>query len=138
MEEKTIFEKIIAGDIPATFVYKDDICVAFLDISPINKGHTLVVPRSPFKNLYELPKNILDHVFEVAQKIAVAQKSTLGADGVNIIMNNDSAAGQIVFHAHVHVIPRYDGDGYEHWHSKGGYTAGEAVSCAEKLKNILK
>lgn len=135
---KTIFEKIINGDIPANFVYKDATCVAFLDVNPINPGHVLVVPRSPFKNLYELPKNILDHVFEVVQKIAVAQKSALGAEGVNIIMNNDNVAGQVIFHAHVHVIPRYQGDGYEHWHSKGGYTEGEAFSCAEKIKQVLK
>lgn len=137
MEEKTIFEKIIDGDIPTNFVYKDDICVAFLDISPINKGHALVVPRSPFKNIYEIPRDILNHIFEVAQKISVAQKKSLNADGVNIIMNNDAAAGQIIFHAHIHVIPRYTGDGYEHWHSKDGYKEEEAPTYAQKIRDCL-
>lgn len=133
----TIFGKIIRGEIPATKVYEDEHCVAFLDISPINIGHTLVVPRVPYKNIFELPEEILAHLFSVAQKIAEVQKSALGADGVNIMMNNDAAAGQVVFHAHIHVIPRYAGDGYEHWHSKRPYEQGEAEIVAEKIKSNL-
>ncbi len=135
--EKTIFQKIIAREIPAIIVYEDDRCVAILDISPINPGHTLVIPRDPYKNIFELPKELLAHLFSVVQKIAGVQKSALGADGVNIIMNNDAAAGQVVFHAHIHVIPRYTGDGYEHWHSKRPYNEGEADLIAEKIKNAL-
>lgn len=137
MEEKTVFEKIISGEIPKTFLYTDDHCVAFLDISPINKGHALVVPRHPFKNLYEIPEALVGHLFSVAQKIARAQKETLAADGVNIIMNNDAAAGQEVFHAHIHVIPRYNNDGYEHWHSHGGYHGDEELLTIEKIKQSL-
>lgn len=135
--EKTIFQKIIDREIPATIVYEDEHCIAFLDISPINPGHTLVVPRTPYKNIFELPQETLAHLFSVVQKIAGVQKSALDADGVNIMMNNDAAAGQVVFHAHIHIIPRYTGDGYEHWHSKRPYEQGETEIVAEKIKNAL-
>jgi histidine triad (HIT) family protein len=137
MEEKTLFEKIIDGEIPATFIYKDDMCVAFLDINPVNPGHTLVIPRQPYRNLYEIPETVTGHLFCIAQKIARAQKQALLAEGVNIMMNNDATAGQVVFHAHIHVIPRYKDDGYSHWEGRGNYEDDEAVRIAEKIQHAL-
>jgi histidine triad (HIT) family protein len=131
--EKTIFQKIIDREIPATIVYEDDNFIAILDINPVNIGHTLVIPKHPWVNMYEMPAEDFDHMMQVAHMLGVKIKNTLEADGVNIIMNNDAAAGQVVFHAHVHIIPRYTGDGHEHWHGARGYNEGEAEMIADKI-----
>lgn len=136
--EETIFTKIIKGEIPANKVFEDDKCLAFLDINPVNIGHTLVIPKKQFKNLYELPDDLAGHIFSVAKKISISIKKSLGAEGVNIIMNNDVPAGQIVFHAHLHVIPRYSGDGFEHWRGKRKYNEGEADLIAKKITEEIK
>ncbi|PKK87871.1 MAG: diadenosine tetraphosphate hydrolase, partial [Tenericutes bacterium HGW-Tenericutes-7] len=106
----TIFEKIIAREIPAHIVYEDEKTIAFLDISQATKGHTLVVPKKAYPNIYEMDTNILKEVIAVTQKIAVAVKDAFHASGVNILSNNDEIAGQTVFHFHFHVIPRYTKD----------------------------
>lgn len=136
--EESVFTKIIRREIPATFIYEDDMCIGMLDISPLNFGHTLVIPKKQYENIYEIPDDLLGHLFSVAKKIAKALKEGLGAEGVNIIMNNEAAAGQVVFHAHIHVIPRYEGDGYEHWHGKETYTDEKKQEVAEKIKSALK
>lgn len=107
----TIFEKIISKEIPANIVYEDDIVLAFLDIKPVNLGHTLVIPKEPSVDGTETQPDTLAHIMKVAQKIAVAQKKVLGATGVNFIMNNGADAGQEVFHTHLHVMPRFANDG---------------------------
>lgn len=106
----TLFEKIIAGEIPCYKIYEDEKVFAFLDIHPHSKGHTLVVPKQPYENLTEIPDDILGPIMCVAKKIAIRAQETLNADGYNIVMNNGAIAGQEIFHAHFHVIPRYDGD----------------------------
>lgn len=106
----TIFSKIIAKEIPAHFVYEDDLVVAFLDISQATKGHTLVVPKDPFANIFELPEELAGHIFKVTTKIASALKNTFQAQGLNILSNNGEVSGQTVFHFHLHLIPRYDKD----------------------------
>lgn len=106
----TIFSKIVTGEIPADVVYEDDIVLAFLDNNPVQPGHTLVVPKVASKNALDCSPEIFAHIAKVAQKIAQAQIKVLGCDGVNLIMNNGEAAAQIVFHTHLHVIPRYMND----------------------------
>ena len=106
----TIFSKIIAREIPAHIVYEDDVVLAFLDIRPVSPGHTLIIPKQPFTNVFNGDEATLAQMMIVAKKIALAQKEVLGVDGVNITMNNEPAAGQEVFHAHLHVIPRYTND----------------------------
>lgn len=135
--ENTVFAKIIKGEIPATKLYDDDHCIAILDIQPVNLGHALVIPKESYTNVYELPNDLLTHLFVVAKKVALALKQGLVAEGVNIIMNNDSAAGQIVFHAHIHVIPRYSDDGFKHWHGERRYAEGEAERIGGRIKNHL-
>jgi histidine triad (HIT) family protein len=105
-EEKTIFEKIIDGEIPSTKIYEDDHTYAFLDISPNTRGHTLVVPKKPYKDFLELPKTEMSHFFETVQKISKAMKEGIPCGGLNIVINNGSSAGQVVFHLHAHLIPR--------------------------------
>lgn len=132
-----IFLKIIAGDIPSAKIYEDDIVVAFLDIKPNNKGHALVVPRTKSRNIYDTDPKALAHMMEVAQKIARAQKEVLHADGVNILMNNETAANQEVFHAHIHVIPRFIDDGVFQHSSHTTYAEGEIDDVSQKLKSSL-
>jgi histidine triad (HIT) family protein len=115
MDSNCIFCKIIEGTIPAVKVYEDMHTYAFLDIKPVNLGHTLVIPKKHMANLYELEDGYRESMINTAQKIARAIKSELKADGVNLGMNNDEAAGQIIFHAHLHVIPRFKDDGLVHW-----------------------
>lgn len=107
---KTIFEKIVGGEIPSHKIYEDDNFFAFLDIFPKKKGHTLVITKKPFKNLLEIPKAISDKYLQVVQKIAIAVVIGTKADGFNLVMNNSEAAGQEVFHVHFHIIPRYKND----------------------------
>ena len=131
-----VFCKIIKGEVPADKVYEDENCLAFLDITPINPGHILLITKKHYKNIYELPDEILGKLAPVIKKLALAAKKGTGAEGINIGMNNEAAAGQIVPHAHFHVIPRFPNDG--HWHWKGGsYAEDEAKEVAEKIKLFL-
>ena len=111
MSDSCIFCKIARGEIPSYKVYEDDTVLAFLDVNPSSRGHTLVVPKEHFDDMTRCPKNLLDHCFEVAQLIAQAQIKELGATGVNVLTNIGASAGQSVRHFHIHVIPRYDNDG---------------------------
>ncbi|MDY4788403.1 MAG: HIT family protein [Bacilli bacterium] len=108
-----LFCKIINGEIPSTKVYEDDLVVAFMDISQITDGHTLVVPKQHFTNFLDINSNVLAHLNIVAQKIAQAMMKSLdGIKGINIINNCGEKAGQVVMHYHLHLIPRYDNDGF--------------------------
>jgi len=102
-----IFSKIITKEIPAHFVYEDDYVVAFLDISQATKGHTLVVPKVAYKDIFEVPEKTASHLFGVSVKIAKAIQKAFGVDAMNILSNNGASAGQTVFHFHIHLIPRY-------------------------------
>lgn len=106
-----IFCKIVAGDIPATIVREDERTVAFMDIAPGTKGHCLVIPRAHAADLAEIPPDDLAACALAAQDLAQRALDRLGADGVNLLNSCRPAAFQTVFHFHVHVIPRYEGDG---------------------------
>jgi histidine triad (HIT) family protein len=106
----TIFSRIIAGEIPAAKVYEDDRTLAFLDISPASRGHTLVISKEEAPGLLELSPESLAAVAQTTQRVARAIVAAVGCDGFNIVQNNGAAAGQTVFHYHVHIIPRWDGD----------------------------
>lgn len=131
-----LFCKIVRGEIPAERMYEDGETVAFLDIRPNNPGHTLVIPKEHAANIYEISEGSLCAVMRAAKRLAVAVKQGVSADGVNIAMNNDSAAGQVIFHAHVHVIPRFANDGYAHWPQRA-YAEGEAAEVAAKIRAAL-
>ncbi len=134
--EDTIFAKIIRREIPAAIVYEDDDTIAFLDIAPNNPGHTLIVPKRFARNIFDMDGENWATTMAVVRMVAQAAQQAVEAEGVNIIMNNEPAAGQTVFHAHIHVIPRYEGDGYELWPKKE-YKEGEKESVAEKMRNLL-
>ena len=108
-DPNNIFAKILRGELPCHKVYEDDRAFVFLDIMPRAPGHALVIPKSPARNMTDVAPDDLAHVFKVAQKLAKAGMQALGADGVTIQQFNESAGGQVVFHLHVHVIPRKEG-----------------------------
>lgn len=109
-DPNNIFAKIIRGELPAHKVYEDDKAIAFLDIMPRAPGHTLVIPKAPARNLLDVRPDDLAHVMAVAQKIAHAGMKAFGAQGVTVQQFNETAGGQVVFHLHVHVIPRKEGE----------------------------
>ncbi len=102
-----IFCKIIAGEIPSSKIYEDDKVLAFLDISQTTKGHTLVIPKEHVRNMLEMSDQTAADVFARLPKLARAIQTATGAKGLNILNNNEEVAGQTVFHAHIHIIPRY-------------------------------
>jgi histidine triad (HIT) family protein len=104
-----IFAKILRGEIPCHKVYEDDKVLAFLDIMPRAPGHTLVIPKAPARNILDVAPDDLAHVMKIAQKVAKVSVDAFGADGVTLQQFSESAGGQVVFHFHVHVIPRMDG-----------------------------
>ncbi len=106
-----LFCKIIKGEIPSTRIYEDENVVAFLDIFPFTKGHTVVVPIEHFSNLLEFPDEKMEKYFSALKKLSDQIKTNLKADGINILQNNFRAAGQIVDHLHFHIIPRWENDG---------------------------
>lgn len=108
-DPNNIFAKILRGELPCHKVYEDDRAFAFLDIMPRAPGHTLVLPKSAARNLLDVNAEDLGHVHKVAQKIAKAAMTVFDADGITIQQFNENAGGQVVFHLHVHVIPRKEG-----------------------------
>ncbi|MGM0826732.1 MAG: HIT family protein [Bacillota bacterium] len=135
-----IFCKIIDGEIPAMKVYEDEHVLAFLDISQVTKGHTLLIPKVHKENIYELTPDIASHLFSVAPKIAESIKAEFNPVGMNLLSNAGEAAGQSVFHFHMHFIPRYgQGDGFGAvWKTHNDeYTQEELKSIAEAISQHL-
>jgi histidine triad (HIT) family protein len=108
-DDTNIFAKILRGEIPSQKVYEDEAVVAFMDVMPQGQGHTLVVPKAPSRNLLDADPATFRPLFAVVQTIAVAVKKAFSADGVTIQQFNEAAAGQSVYHLHVHVLPRFEG-----------------------------
>ena len=133
--EDTIFAKIIRREIPAEIIYEDADTLAFLDVKPIALGHTLVVPKKFVRNIFDAEEETLSALMRTVQKISLALRAT-GAEGVNVGINNEPAAGQEVFHFHIHTIPRYASDGLEHWHGKE-CSATKLSETAAKLRAKL-
>jgi histidine triad (HIT) family protein len=108
-DPNNIFAKMLRGEIPCYKVYEDDKALAFLDIMPRAPGHTLVIPKAAARNILDVAPDDFAHVMRVAQKIAQVSVRLFGADGITLQQFSESAGGQVVFHLHVHVIPRKDG-----------------------------
>jgi histidine triad (HIT) family protein len=108
-DQSNIFAKILRGEIPCHKVYEDAKTLAFLDIMPRAPGHTLVIPKAPVRNILDVAPDDFAHVMTVAQRIARISVDVFGADGVTLQQFSEPAGGQVVFHLHVHVIPRKDG-----------------------------
>ena len=109
-KDDCIFCKLANGDIPTNTLYEDDCVRVIFDAEPAAEGHVLILPKEHFDNIYDLDDDTAGHVFKVAKKIATAMNKTLDMDGLNVVQNNGEAAGQTVFHFHMHIIPRHNDD----------------------------
>lgn len=110
VDNNCIFCKLANGDIPTNSIYEDNNFKVILDNAPATKGHALILPKSHYKNLYELPEDTAAEVMKLAKKMAVSMTEKLGCEGFNLLQNNNEVAGQTVFHFHMHLIPRYTDD----------------------------
>ncbi len=136
MNTDCLFCKIVAGEIPAEKIYEDEQVLAFLDITPVSNGHILLVPKIHSRNLFDAGDETLASLLPLAKKIATAVKHAVGAEGVNIHINNEPAAGQMIFHTHLHIIPRFREDGLHLWKGQP-YPDGEMQTIASKIKTAL-
>ena len=103
-----IFCRIVQRQVPASLVFEDEKVMAFLDIRPLNEGHTLVIPKAHYESIFDIPKESIAYLHGITKRIAIAVEKATKADGISIIQQNGKAAGQDIFHLHVHVIPRYE------------------------------
>ena len=138
MSANCIFCRIVAGELPAVKVYEDADTLAFMDIGPIIKGHTLVIPKQHFDPITATPEPVLAKLMAVVKKIAQAQMNALQADGVNVMQTNGAVAGQVVPHIHFHVIPRFTTDGHRwNWAAKKYDNPDEMKKLAATLQAAL-
>ena len=135
---ETIFSKIISGEIPSFKIYENDYVYAFLDISQVSKGHTLLVPKKPSANIFETDEETMKHIGVALPKVANAIKKAFHPDGLNIIQNNGEYADQSVFHLHFHFLPRYkddiDGFGYQWETHENEISDEQKKDIAEQIK----
>lgn len=136
-DDTNIFARILRGEIPAHKVYEDDQVVAFMDVMPQGSGHTLVVPKTPSRNLLDADPAVLGALMAVTQKVAAAAMQAFAADGVTILQFNEAASGQTVFHLHIHVIPRFDGVALKR-HSDEMEKPEVLAANAEKISQALE
>jgi len=136
METDCVFCKIVRGELPAHKVYEDDATLAFLDIRPVNAGHTLVIPKAHSHNIFDIDPEDWAATARTVRIVALAVEKGVGADGVNIAMNNREHAGQVVYHPHVHVIPRFKGDGLKLMPQRA-YKEHEAEETLKKIRTAL-
>lgn len=138
MKEDCIFCKIANGVIPSNTLYEDDDFRVILDLGPATKGHALILPKCHYDNIYTLDDTVASKVFVLAKKMAGVMTEALGADGFNVIQNNGEVAGQTVFHFHMHLIPRYEGDQALKLWKAGEAKEDEMKELVEKVQKILQ
>lgn len=132
-----VFCRIIQGEIPGIRVYEDACSLAFLDINPVSSGHALVIPKGHYETLLDIPDDLAAKLMPVLARVGKAVMAATGADGFNCLQNNFAAAGQIVFHSHWHVIPRFTGDGLAQWPHKMGVDSDALQAVAEAIRAAL-
>jgi len=133
-----IFCRIVAGKLPSVRVYEDEHVVAFLDIHPIARGHTLVIPREHCENLLDAPQDALAAILAASPRIARAAMAATGAEGFNFFQFNGGCSGQEVMHLHFHIIPRRAGDGVAFGWKQGGYGEGEMAALGHSVRDALE
>jgi len=132
-----IFCKIINKEVPADFIYENDKVVAFLDNGPINRGHVLIVPKTHHTDYLDTPEDIIAEMFTKVKKLAPGIMDAVGAQGFFVGINTKPAAGQVVFHTHLHIIPRFVDDGLKHWPHKQ-FSDEEMKNICSKIKEKLE
>lgn len=136
-KENCIFCKLSNGEIPTNALYEDDIVKVIFDLNPASKGHVLIIPKNHFDDIYSMDNDTAAHVFQIAVKVSKAMKEVLNCDGLNIVQNNGEAAGQTVFHFHMHIIPRYEGDTVDIKWVPGKAEAEEITEIKEKIAQFM-
>ena len=137
MADDCIFCKIVEGKIPSAKLYEDSVVLAFLDIMPANRGHSLVIPKKHYETLLDIPEAELKKLIAELYKLTKAVVKATNAEGFNVFMNNKKVAGQVVPHAHFHIVPRFSNDGLElKWPSKK-YGKGEIEALKEEIKRNI-
>ena len=138
MDSECIFCKIVAGDIPCAKVYESDSCLAFLDIAPVSAGHALVLPKGHYPTLMDIPFELGGDLVRALSSVGRAVMEATGADGLNLMQNNFEAAGQLVHHAHYHLIPRFSDDGLKLWPQAGYDDQDEMERLAARIADLAK
>lgn len=134
VDKECIFCRIANGEIPSSTIYEDEMFRVILDLGPASRGHALILPKEHYKDLCELDETVAAKALPLAGKIGIAMKKALGCVGFNVVQNNGEAAGQTVFHFHVHIIPRYEGGP-----TIVAWTPGKAESAElEQISNCIK
>ena len=135
-DDQNIFAKILRGQAPCVRLYEDEAALAFMDIMPRGQGHLLVIPKVAARNIFDIPAEALSALMPRVQKLAVAARQALSADGVSVHQFNETAGGQVVFHLHFHVMPRWEGDALR---PPGGpkAAAGELAPLAEAIRGAM-
>jgi histidine triad (HIT) family protein len=123
---------------PASIIYEDETVMAFLDIRPLNEGHTLVIPKKHYVDIFDIPEDQLSKVHKVAKQVSTAVKKATNADGISIIQQNSRAAGQDIFHLHVHVVPRFEGQKLPSFSALKEVDRAKLEGMAKKIKQQLK
>ncbi len=136
-DESCIFCKIVRKQAPASIIYEDEAVMVFLDIRPLNMGHTLVIPKAHYVDIFDIPQNLLSQVHKVAKLVSFAVKKATSADGISIIQQNGKAAGQDIFHLHVHVVPRFEGQKLPHFSDLKEVERAKLDEMAKKIKQPL-
>lgn len=136
-DENCIFCRIAAGDIPSTTIYEDEFFIVIMDLSPATKGHALIIPKEHMADIFEMDEKTAGKLFKLAVRIAKAMKKALNCDGLNIVQNNGEIAGQTVRHFHLHLIPRYEGDGQNILWTPGEASDEERQMTAEAIREKM-
>jgi len=136
-KQDCIFCKIISGEIPSTTIYENSKFKVIMDIAPANKGHVLILPKEHYDNIYDIDTATAGELFELAAMTARALKSVLGCDGMNILQNNGTVAGQTVFHFHMHIIPRFEDDTVNIGWKELSYEDGEMEQLREAIRKEM-
>lgn len=137
MNNNCIFCKIIGNEISSVMLYEDDDFKVIMDISPAAKGHAVLIPKKHLADVFEVDEKVASKAFVVAVKVAKAMKEELKCDGFNILQNSGEAAGQTVFHFHIHLIPRFKNDSVQITWAYGSYGEGEAEMIAAAIRKRL-
>ena len=137
-DESCIFCKIVRKQAPASIIYEDETVMAFLDIRPLNEGHTLVIPKKHYVDIFDIPEDQLSQVHKVAKQVSAAIKKATNADGISIIQQNGKAAGQDIFHFHVHAVPRFEGQKLPSFSALKEVERVKLDGMAKKIKQQLK
>jgi histidine triad (HIT) family protein len=136
-DESCIFCKIVHKQAPSSIIYENETVMAFLDIRPLNMGHTLVIPKAHYVDIFDIPQTLLSQIHKIVKQVSTPIKEATNANGISIIQQNGKAAGQDIFHIHVHVVPRFEGQKLPPFHELKEVERGKLNEMAKKIKILL-